>query len=114
MANTVSNEPRVAGAMRLVDNLRNNQKIRSLVMKMETLSEALISLAYLDQAKCRATAVKEKYNIPPTAPIMKIKGFGEVLVPTYSLPVNKSGNYTNIIGTYLRLLPCLNLKYTIP
>lgn len=91
----------MAGAMKLMDNLRNNQKINSLVRKMETMSEALINLAYLDQSKCQATKETEKYNIPYTEPIMKIKGFGEVLVPTYSLSVNKSGNYTNIIGTYL-------------
>lgn len=110
--NTVSNEPRVLGAIRLMQKLRNNEKTKNIVQKMERLSDALISLAYLEQERCQEARAKNTFVIPVSAAIMKIKALDEALVPTYSLPVSKTRNYSNIIGKLFLLNTKLRINLT--
>lgn len=72
--------------------------MKGMLNKLQILSEALISLAYLEQSACQQDKRTEAYVIPVSASLSKIRYFDDVLVPTYNLPIKKDGRYSNIIG----------------
>ena len=88
-------EPRVIAAEGLINDLMNSP-IAPIVKETSELSRALIMLAYF------ATPSQPKsgssFNIPRTHPIMKIRDYCRICVPTISMDVNRQGNYDNIVG----------------
>nr|CAD7397997.1 unnamed protein product [Timema cristinae] len=88
-------QSRVLGAKMLLDRLQSVDTIAPILTQMNKLSEALISLAYYKFGKDRGT-----YIIPNTEPILRIKNYDRALLPSFTLPVSKSGQYNNIVGIH--------------
>nr|CAD7431238.1 unnamed protein product [Timema monikensis] len=88
-------QSRVLGAKMLLDRLQSVDTIAPILAQMNKLSEALISLAYYKFGKDRGT-----YIIPNTEPILRIKNYDRALLPSFTLPVSKSGQYNNIVGIH--------------
>ncbi|XP_019882077.2 serine-protein kinase ATM isoform X2 [Camponotus floridanus] len=87
-------ERRVLGAKKLLKRLTESP-VRDIVLEMENLSRALLSLAYW-QPKGKCTG--KSYTIPRDQLISKIKNLDNVLLPTLNLLVRPSGNYDNVVG----------------
>ncbi|XP_011154175.2 serine-protein kinase ATM [Harpegnathos saltator] len=92
-------ERRVLGAKKLLKQLTDStdSTVSKIIHEMENLSRALVSLAYWQPNKGNAHPGKP-YQIPRDQPIFKIKNLNNVLLPTLSLLVKPSGNYTNVVG----------------
>nr|CAD7206585.1 unnamed protein product [Timema douglasi] len=86
-------QSRVLGAKMLLDRLQSVDTIAPILTQMDKLSQALISLAYYKFGKDKGT-----YTIPNTEPILRIKNYDCALLPSFTLPVSKSGQYNNIVG----------------
>lgn len=54
-----------------------------------------------------------EYKIPEKEPITKLKDYSNVLCPTVTLPVNKSGKYDKIIGKYHSLTPNRIFRFSV-
>ncbi|KAF5282895.1 hypothetical protein FQR65_LT14172 [Abscondita terminalis] len=98
--NTSSNESRILGAQKLIVCLKKDSSLKNIIEKMETVSKALVHLAYLEENECRTIGhgKNKHFVIPVTSPIAKIKNFDNVLLPSYTLRVERSCKYTNIVG----------------
>ncbi|CAG2055734.1 unnamed protein product, partial [Timema podura] len=93
--NKKNKESRVLGAKMLLDHLQSVDTLAPILTQMNKLSEALISLAYYKFGKDKGT-----YTIPNTEPILRIKNYDCALLPSFTLPVSKSGQYNNIVGIH--------------
>nr|CAD7589959.1 unnamed protein product [Timema genevievae] len=93
--NKKNKESRVLGAKMLLDHLQSVDTLAPILTQMNKLSEALISLAYYKFGKDKGT-----YTIPNTEPILRIKNYDRALLPSFTLPVSKSGQYNNIVGIH--------------
>ncbi|CAH0387846.1 unnamed protein product [Bemisia tabaci] len=86
---------RVLGARALITKLRERATLSSMLKDMDMVCDAYISLANLPiEAKSRSTS----FTIPKTETITKLRDISTVLCPTVSLPIDKKGNYSNIVG----------------
>lgn len=92
--NTDCNENRVAGAKFLIGKLSKETDLKDLIDNMMKVDDALIELAYVKRQETENRVIK----IPASCKIRKLRDIENVLVPTVTLPVNKSGNYRDIIG----------------
>ncbi|XP_050523942.1 serine-protein kinase ATM isoform X2 [Daktulosphaira vitifoliae] len=88
------NEPRINTAKLLMTKWRKDKKIGNFVVTLEKLYEALIKLAY---TKFNNASQNEKHQIPDEELLMKMKNI-DCLCPAYTLPLNKNGQYSNIIS----------------
>lgn len=93
---TDCNEIRLNGANFLISKLKEDVRLERLIQNMLNVSDAIIELAYVPTIK---SPENRQNNIPRGCKIRKLKHVEDVLIPTVSLPVNKSGNYSDIIGT---------------
>ena len=57
------------------------------------MSLALIQLAYTQPKKLENGQMSQKQTVPSGQPILKLKNMDQVLLPTQTLKVSKSGNY---------------------
>ncbi|XP_060874698.1 serine-protein kinase ATM isoform X2 [Metopolophium dirhodum] len=86
-------ESRVLAAKRLMSNWKKNTNISSIVMNTEKLYEAFIQLAYTKISCTRG----QRTSIPNEQPLMKILNSELYMYPAATLPLNKLGDYPNII-----------------
>ncbi|XP_068082647.1 serine-protein kinase ATM [Anabrus simplex] len=94
--NDRTQEPRVLGAQLMVRKLLSKPAVGPLLKKMEQVSIALISLAYLQVKNTKA----ESHKVPESEPISKLRDLNSVLIPTLSIPVKVNCQYDNIIGIH--------------
>lgn len=87
---TDSNETRLNGAKKLINTLKSDKRMKELIGNMMKVADSLIELAYVKTENCN--------EIPRTCKIRQLKNVENVLLPTITLPVNKMGNYDNIVG----------------
>lgn len=81
---------RSKAAREIVTKLKNqNSLLSEVVNKTETMSLALIQLAYTAPPDKN----KEKHSISSHQPLLKLKNMENVLLPTHTLNIDKSGNY---------------------
>ncbi|CAF90921.1 unnamed protein product, partial [Tetraodon nigroviridis] len=71
------------------------KKRSQLVRGMERLSDAYITLAYMDASRHKTE--KREIPIPADQPIVKIRDLDEVVIPTLELKVDPSGRYDNLV-----------------
>ncbi|XP_073992481.1 serine/threonine-protein kinase tefu isoform X2 [Rhodnius prolixus] len=88
-------EARVLGSQELLEILLKRGKIGELIKLLQILSVAYISLANCDISK---NTKPGDYKIPANEPIRKLKRLSNMPCITLTVPVNKNGNYSNIIG----------------
>lgn len=90
---TDTNETRLNGAKQLVGHLVTADKsMKELIGNMMKVADALIELAYIKTQNCEVTK---------SSKIRQLKNVENVLLPTVTIPVNRSGNYDNIIGEHI-------------
>uniref|UniRef100_A0A1B6BXN6 Serine/threonine-protein kinase ATM n=4 Tax=Clastoptera arizonana TaxID=38151 RepID=A0A1B6BXN6_9HEMI len=94
---TSKNEPRINAAQQLIASLESSTN-GMLLKDMQLVSEAYISLA--NSTKPGKSAREIDHNISKTQPITKLKNLEHVLCPIVTPPINKLGNYEDIIGIY--------------
>ncbi|XP_029344827.1 serine-protein kinase ATM [Acyrthosiphon pisum] len=87
-------ESRVLAAKRLMSNWKKNTNISSIVMNTEKLYEAFMQLAYTKISCPRG----QRTSIPNEQPLMKIQNSELYMYPAATLPLNKLGDYPNIIS----------------
>ncbi|ODN04229.1 Serine-protein kinase ATM [Orchesella cincta] len=89
---------RVKAAHDIVESLKANKRLKTLLVKMETVWVALIELANTVEAKRNSEGVKK--NIPESI-FKKFVHLEDVAVPTSTIPVLPSGNYTgSVVGIH--------------
>lgn len=89
-----SDEPRVVGAKDLWRSLKNkHQKLTPIMQQMEKMSTALIHLANLD---LKMPVIPADHNL------LKLTNLKYVQCPTIDLPIDKNGNYEQMITTIVR------------
>ncbi|KAJ8917850.1 hypothetical protein NQ315_010763 [Exocentrus adspersus] len=93
---TFSNDSRMEAACNLIKKLKRNGDLCAHIDKLQQLCQALIELAYYKNPDM--DDMQKAFDIPKNQKILKIKNWDDILLPTYSLGVSKSGNYTNIVG----------------
>ncbi|CAL8069908.1 unnamed protein product [Orchesella dallaii] len=87
---------RVKAADDIVKSLKGNKRLKSLLIKMETLWGQLIDLANIQPGRKNAEGVK--LNIPDKI-LKELINLEDVAVPTSTIPVLPSGNYTgSVVG----------------
>lgn len=89
MDSTESNleiEARKKSAIKIISNLRKDEKMSLIIDQYQEMSVALIKFANVDNIS----------EIPKTDPILKIKNFGLVQCPTLVLSISAKHNYSNI------------------
>lgn len=96
---TDTNEIRLSGAKLLIEKLSKDTRMVSLISNMMKVADALIQLAYVETK----AGAQQEHEIARSYKIRQLKNIENVLVPTITLPVNKNGNYENIIGEYSSL-----------
>ncbi|CAG9773154.1 unnamed protein product [Ceutorhynchus assimilis] len=97
----VSVSERSETALSLIKRLMKKSNILAgIIGKMLTLSDSLIQLAYYVDNGDSSDSDKSEFTIPSRLKIRQIKDYGDVLVPTYNIPVSKSNTYDNIVGIY--------------
>ncbi|KAJ8933927.1 hypothetical protein NQ314_013683 [Rhamnusium bicolor] len=94
---TSSNDARMATANNLIKKLKRREELVEHINKLQQLSQALIELAYYKDVHT-ASSRKKEFNIPRSQKITRIQNFDDILLPTYNLPINKSCDYSNIVG----------------
>uniref|UniRef100_A0A2H8TWI9 non-specific serine/threonine protein kinase n=2 Tax=Melanaphis sacchari TaxID=742174 RepID=A0A2H8TWI9_9HEMI len=87
-------ESRVLAAKRLMSVWKKNTKISCIVKNTEKLYEAFIQLAY----KKFSCSKGQRITISDEEPLMKITNSELYMYPAAALPLNKHGNYPNIIS----------------
>ncbi|XP_069700137.1 serine-protein kinase ATM isoform X2 [Periplaneta americana] len=89
-------EPRVLGAQHILQCLKSNEKCKEVLVQMEVVATALISLAYATyDTESRAK------SFPIQRAILKqLRGSELVLVPTMTIPVRNNGEYNDIVGIH--------------
>lgn len=90
----IVNDSRMQNAKVLLSQLSRDPNLTNLIKKMEFLSEAVIELAYLKNDN----SDDGTFRVPKRCKILKIEDYDNVLLPTYTLPVSKSGDYKGIVG----------------
>lgn len=90
----VVNDARTQSAKALLNRLKNDTNLAALIKNMEYVFEALIQVAY-----CKSGDEDKKLKLPRSMMLRNVVNFDTVLVPTYSLAVEKNCDYKNrIVG----------------
>ncbi|XP_043278372.1 serine-protein kinase ATM [Venturia canescens] len=89
-------EPRVLAAEALIAKLTNSS-IRPIIREMSDLSNALVALAYFNVSEAQARKKDVSHPIPRNQPIMKIRDYTNICVPTLTIAVKPRGDY-NVVG----------------
>ncbi|KAE9539511.1 hypothetical protein AGLY_004763 [Aphis glycines] len=87
-------ESRVLAAKHLMSNWKRNINISSIVKNTEKLYEAFIQLAYTKVSCSRG----QRISMSDKQPLMKITNSELYMYPAATLPLNKHGDYKNIIS----------------
>ncbi|XP_024081635.1 serine-protein kinase ATM-like isoform X2 [Cimex lectularius] len=90
-----NSKPRVRGALQIYEELLKDKNICEIVLKMQELSLAYISLANCDIPRSMRPG---DYKIATGEPIRKLKCLNILPCLSMSIPVNKLGNYSNIVS----------------
>ena len=77
----------------LNDPIFSTADLSDITVKTEMMSMALIQLAYTQPKKLENGQMSQKQTVPSGQPILKLKNMDQVLLPTQTLKVSKSGNY---------------------
>ncbi len=85
---------RVLAARRLVESCKKQASLGELAGKMEQVWNSLINLANVQETKNTDNTRRE---IPPNAPIRKLKGMDIVPIPTTSMAVNQYSKYKDFV-----------------
>lgn len=83
-------EPRVLGAEQLWAKLKKNKEIAPIMEQLESMSTALIDLAYIPLQD------KSPNQIPHNHKLLKLKNMKWLQCPTVELPIRRDGNYKNL------------------
>ncbi|XP_076632451.1 serine/threonine-protein kinase tefu isoform X1 [Colletes latitarsis] len=89
-------EPRVLGAKKLLQELMKSD-INSIVCKMDKLSHSLVMLANLTTSSSKPGSI---VKIPKNQEILNVKNFENILVPTLTIDLKPSGDYSDIISIF--------------
>ncbi|XP_061484637.1 serine-protein kinase ATM isoform X2 [Rhineura floridana] len=84
---------RMEAASNIVNIIKHKKP--ALVVNVEALCDAYITLANMDASPCKSQ--KRGINIPSDQPITKLKNLEDVVVPTMEIKVDPSGNYENLV-----------------
>ncbi|KAJ8257146.1 hypothetical protein COCON_G00192980 [Conger conger] len=80
-------------ALRIINEIRREKG--RMVRGLEALSNAYITLAYLDASRHKTE--KKAIPIPSDQPIMQIKDLDDIVIPTMEIKVVPSGQYDDLV-----------------
>ncbi|XP_014671561.1 PREDICTED: serine-protein kinase ATM-like [Priapulus caudatus] len=103
--NSVVEEDRVLAAKNMLNLLRVRGH-GDIIANMEALSDAYISLAYLDASAHKKET--QSINIPASQHLLALANLHNVAVPTLELPVDPTCEYKNIVHV-VRFAPTFKL-----
>ncbi|PKU36283.1 serine-protein kinase atm [Limosa lapponica baueri] len=89
----VLNNDRMKAARNIIDIVRKRRA--QMVRDVEVLCDAYITLANLDANPWKSK--RKGISIPADQPIIKLKDFKDVVVPTMEIKVDPTGQYENLV-----------------
>ena len=89
---------RTKAAKEIIQKLKSSRELSDITEKTEKMSLALIEFAYINPVMDKTNNPKPEQTLSSNEALLKLKNMEQVLLPTHSLRISKSGNYLETPG----------------